>query len=57
MATQYKNDDYDEPFSLGLATYDRLKEKEKIMLDAIDADLLEIMPTTEEDLNLIFENF
>ncbi len=56
MATQYKNDDYDEPFSLGLATYDRLKEKEKIMLDAIDADLLEIMPTTEEDLNLIFEN-
>lgn len=34
--------------------YNRLKEKEKIMLNAIDNDLLEILPTSEEDLNIIF---
>ena len=33
----------------------RLKEKEQIMLDAIDNHILETMPTSEEDLELIFE--
>ena len=36
------------------AVYERLKEKEKIMLDAIDNHRLESMPTDEEDLDMIF---
>lgn len=32
----------------------RLKEKEQIMLDAIDNHVLEAMPTSDEDLEIIF---
>lgn len=41
-------------WSLGEAVYKRLKEKEQIMLDAIDNHILEAMPTSDEDLNIIF---
>lgn len=41
-------------WSLGEAVYKRLKEKEKIMLDAIDNHVLETMPTSDEDLEIIF---
>lgn len=41
-------------WSLDEAIYTRLKEKEQIMLDAIDNHILEAMPTSEEDLKLIF---
>ena len=41
-------------WSLGEAVYNRLKEKEKIMLDAIDNHVLEAMPTSHEDLEIIF---
>ena len=36
-------------WSLGEKVYRRLKDKEKIMLDAIDNHILEVMPTSEED--------
>ena len=41
-------------WSLGEAVYKRLKEKEKTMLDAIDNHILEAMPTSDEDLEMIF---
>ena len=41
-------------YSMGSQIYERLAEKERRMLTAIDADLLETMPTTDEDLDLIF---
>jgi len=41
-------------YSMDEAIYQRLLEKEKMMLDAIDNDMLEIMPTSEEDLDKIF---
>lgn len=44
----------DGPWSLDEAIYTRLKEKEQIMLDAIDNHVLEAMPTSAEDLELIF---
>ena len=44
-----------EKFSLGKEIYDRLKEKERMMLDAIDRHQLESLPTCEEDLQLIFQ--
>ena len=44
----------DGPWSMDAAVYDRLKEKEQIMLDAIDNHILETMPTSEEDLEIIF---
>lgn len=44
-------------WSLGEAVYNRLKEKEKIMLDAIDNNVLEAMPTSDEDLKIIFSKF
>ena len=34
--------------------YNRLLEKERIMLNAIDNNLLEILPTSKEDLDIIF---
>jgi diguanylate cyclase (GGDEF)-like protein len=40
--------------SLDEAVYDRLKEKEQIMYDAIENHALEVMPTSIEDLDLIF---
>lgn len=46
----------DKIFSLDKKIYDRLKLKEKIMLDAIKNDKLEGLPSTEEDIRLIFDN-
>ena len=43
-------------YSLGEQIYDRLVEKERIMLDAIDKDRLEILGTSNEDLDLIFSD-
>lgn len=51
----YQSDD--GPWSLGEAVYNRLKEKEQIMLDAIDNHILEAMPTSDEDLEMIFSKF
>ena len=42
-------------WSLDDAVYQRLKEKEQTMLDAIDNHVLESMPTSQEDLDLIFK--
>ena len=42
-------------WSLDEAIYERLKTKEQIMLDAIAEYKLEIMPTSEEDLRIIFD--
>ena len=44
----------DGEWSMGSAIYQRLMEKEQIMLDAIDNHVLETMPTNEEDLDKIF---
>ena len=41
-------------WSLDGAVYDRLREKERIMLEAINCHRLERMPTSEEDLDTIF---
>lgn len=43
-----------EEFSLDRKIYDRLKEKEQIMLDAIENNVLEKGMTTQEDLDVIF---
>lgn len=42
-------------YSIGEQIYLRLNYKEQIMLKAIDADILEVMPTTQEELELIFK--
>ena len=34
--------------------YERLKEKEQRMLDAIDSHVLEVMPTSDEELEAFF---
>ena len=47
-------DDDGEEFSMDEKVYQRLKEKEQIMLDAIDNQELEPGYTSEEDLNIIF---
>jgi len=52
MQSNYKTDDGN--WSMGEAIYQRLMEKERIMLDAIDNHILESMPTSDEDLNKIF---
>ena len=52
LGTEYQTDD--GPWFMDQAIYDRLKEKEQIMLDAIDNHVLETMPTSEEDLEIIF---
>ena len=44
----------DGAWSMDAAIYDRLREKEQIMLEAIDRDVLETLPTSEEELDLIF---
>ena len=36
------------------AVYDRLRQKEQTMLEAIDRHVLETMPTSREDLDAIF---
>ena len=50
----FKHDE--ETFSMDEKIYLRLKEKEKIMLDAIDNQELEPVYTPEEDLKIIFGN-
>lgn len=47
--------DEDGAFALGERIYDRLKEKEQIMLNAIENQVLEKVTSTEEDLELIFK--
>lgn len=44
-------------YSLDDRIYHRLMEKEKIMLDAIDHDILEKVTSFEEDLKIIFQDF
>ena len=44
----------DKAWSLDCEIYKRLRMKEETMLRAIDADLIETQPTTEEDLEAIF---
>lgn len=41
--------------SFDRAIYDRLQDKEQLMLDAIDDDVLEETTSTEEDLQMIFD--
>lgn len=43
-----------KPWSLDYQIYERLCMKEATMLRAIDADLIETQPTTDEDLEAIF---
>ena len=54
LGTAYQTDD--GLWSMDQAIYERLKEKERIMLDAIDNHVLEAMPTSKEDLEIIFSN-
>ena len=55
MQKEFSNNNH-MPYSLGEQIYDRLVEKERIMLDAIDKDRLEILGTSDEDLDLIFSD-
>ena len=48
---------FEGDFSLDKKVYERLLEKEQIMLNAIDNDILETMPTSEEELDMIFKEF
>lgn len=41
-------------WSMDRAVYDRLRQKEQTMLEAIDRHVLETMPTSREDLEAIF---
>ena len=45
----------DAYYSMGEQIYNRLQTKENIMLDAIESNLLEVLPTTQEELDLIFK--
>ena len=42
-------------YSMGEQIYNRLQTKENIMLQAIESNLLEVLPTTQEELDLIFK--
>ena len=55
MQKEFSNNNH-MAYSLGEQIYDRLVEKERIMLDAIDKDRLEILGTSDEDLDLIFSD-
>lgn len=55
LEEQYVTSD-GETFSLDEKIYDRLREKEQIMLDAIENNVLEKGSTTQEDLDFIFKN-
>lgn len=55
MQKEFSNNNH-MSYSLGEQIYDRLVEKERIMLDAIDKDRLEILGTSDEDLDLIFSD-
>ena len=41
-------------WSMDRQVYDRLAEKEQTMLDAIDNHVLETLPSSQEDLDMIF---
>ena len=43
-------------YSLDQKIYQRLLEKEKIMLDAIDEDILESLGSIEDDIEVIFKD-
>ena len=43
-------------YSLDQRIYERLLEKERIMLDAIDKDVLETLGSIEEDIEIIFKD-
>ena len=45
----------DAYYSMGEQIYNRLQTKENIMLEAIESNLLEVLPTTQEELDLIFK--
>jgi hypothetical protein len=47
---------YDDSYSLDNKIYSRLQEKEKIMLDAIENNILEQVTTVAEDLDIIFND-
>ena len=47
---------YGQPYSLDRKIYDRLKEKEQIMLDAIEAGTLENGYPSDEDLDIVFKD-
>ena len=53
MREKFMHDDRD--LSLDAVIYDRLKEKEQTMLDAIDRGCLESGYLDDEDLHIIFE--
>ena len=42
-------------YSMSEHIYERLKEKERVMLQAIEGGVLETQPTTEEELDAIFQ--
>lgn len=44
----------DGDISIDQNVYDRLLEKERIMLEAIDKQILEVMPSSDDDLEMIF---
>lgn len=44
----------DDEWSMDRMVYDRLAEKEQTMLDAIDNHVLETLPSSQEDLDMIF---
>ena len=46
---------FNNDYSLDEKIYQRLQEKEKTMLDAIANRQLEVLPTTDEDLDAIFD--
>ena len=52
LQSMYQNKN--EYYSMGEQIYNRLSLKEQTMLRAIDSDLLEVMPTTQEELDMIF---
>lgn len=52
LQTEYETGD--GTWSMDDAVYRRLLEKEQTMLEAIDRRVLEVLPTSEEDLEMIF---
>lgn len=50
--TEYET--HNGPWSMEGEVYQRLRAKERTMLDAIDLQILETLPTSEEDLEMVF---
>jgi hypothetical protein len=55
MQKDFSNRDYDV-YSFHKQIYERLLEKERIMLEAIDMYSLEYLKTIEEDIEIIFRD-